>query len=447
MTLLRELQFSIRQLLYDLRTGLLFRPAMMTLQAALLALTLPWLEAHPEVEQPLVRALGPVVAGEPAAAQLLLTTIAASVMTTLSVVYSVLLMALSLASVQFSPRIMSGFLRSRSSQTTLGLFTGTFVYCLLVLRTVRTAGDGFVPILAVAAALVMALTCLAALLYALHDIATSIQANHIADHIATDSLAVMDEVMPAGPHADASPSRGFDVPAEAVAVASRDAGYVQLIDHTALLEAAERHGVVLTLAVAEGEFAAPGDPLLWLSGGQGLDADLRLDLLEAFDLGPTRTMQQDLEFGVRQIVDVALKAISPAINDPSTACTCIDQLGRILGEAVQRPVPWRERGSGRGLLRRRPPDTLRLIDLAFAQLRQYGQGDMAVTLRLLRLAHHVARLCARDSDRQRLAHHVGLLVTAARPRFAAGDLEELERRHALFAQALAPAVDVAAVRP
>lgn len=435
MKILHELQFSIRQVLYDLRTGLLFRPAMMTLQAALLALTLPWLESHPDVERPLVQLLGPVVAGEPGAAQLLLTTIAASVMTTLSVVYSVLLMALSLASVQFSPRIMNNFLRSRSSQTTLGLFTGTFVYCLLVLRTVRTAGEGFVPILAVAAALVMALTCLAALLYALHDIATSIQANHIADHIATDTLAVLGEVMPAGTHANADSARGFDPPAEAIAVSGQTAGYVQLIDHSVLLDLAQQRSAVVYIAVSEGDFVAPADPLLWLTGLPTVDEPLRLDLLEAFDLGPTRTMQQDAEFGVRQIVDVALKAISPAINDPSTACTCIDQLGRVLGEAVQRPVPWRELGSGTaGLLRRRPPDTRRLIDLTFSQLRQYGHGDMAVVLRLLRMANHVARLCARESDRTRVAHHVGLLVAAARPRFAAGDLEELTKREAVFQQ-------------
>jgi uncharacterized membrane protein len=435
MKILHELQFSIRQLLYDLRTGLLFRPAMMTLQAALLALTLPWLESHPDVERPLVQLLGPVVAGEPGAAQLLLTTIAASVMTTLSVVYSVLLMALSLASVQFSPRIMNNFLRSRSSQTTLGLFTGTFVYCLLVLRTVRTAGEGFVPILAVAAALVMALTCLAALLYALHDIATSIQANHIADHIATDTLAVLNEVMPAGSHADADSASGFDPPAEAIAVSGQTAGYVQLIDHSVLLDLAQQRGAVVYIAVSEGEFVAPADPLLWLTGLPALDEPLRLDLLEAFDLGPTRTMQQDAEFGLRQIVDVALKAISPAINDPSTACTCIDHLGRVLGEAVQRPVPWRELGSGTaGLLRRRPPDTRRMIDLTFAQLRQYGHGDMAVVLRLLRMANHVARLCARESDLQRVAHHVGLLVAAARPRFAEGDLEEMTRREGVFQQ-------------
>lgn len=435
MSTLRNLQFRARQLVYDLRTGLLFRPAWMTLWAALLALTLPWLEAHPDIERPLTQLLGPYVAGEPGAAQLLLTTIAASVMTTLSVVYSVLLMALSLASMQFSPRILGNFLRSRTSQTTVGLFTGTFVYSLLVLRTVRTAGDGFVPILAVAAALIMALTCLAGLLYALHDIAVSIQANSIADRIATETLAVLEEVMPPGPDDGHEGAQPLTVAADANAVKARTAGYVQLIDHGALLELAQLQGVTLYLPVAEGEFAAPGDPLLWIQGGQAADSAWLERALKAFDLGPSRTMQQDAEFGVRQIVDVALKAISPAINDPSTACTCIDQLGRVLGEAVQRPVPWSELGTGTpGLLRRRPPDTQRLVDLTFAQLRQYGHGDMAVVLRLLRAAIHVAPLCRRKRDRSRLAHHVELLVAAAQLRFLPEDQEEMRVRHDVFRQ-------------
>lgn len=439
MNVFGHLQFRARQLVYDLHTGLLFRPAMMTLAAALLALTLPWLESHAEVERHLAVLASPVVGGEPGAAQLLLTTIAASVMTTLSVVYSVLVMALTLASVQFSPRILGNFLRSGTSQTTLGLFTGTFVYCLLVLRTVRTAGDGFVPVMAVAAALVMALVCLGALVYALHDIAQSIQANNIADHIATETLVVLDDVMPAGPCPADEQLQPLEIPKGARPVPCHVAGYVQLIHHEALLELAQQSGSILYLAVLEGDFASPGDPLLWVVGGTALEDGGSSSLEAVFDLGASRTMQRDAEFGLRQIVDVALKAISPAVNDPSTACTCIDQLGRVVGEAVQRPVPWIERGGGTaGRLKRRPPDTLRLIDLAFGQLRQYGHGDMAVVLRLLRMAHHVARLCARPRDKARLAHHVDLLVTAAAQRFAPGDLEEMRARLEQFRAVAAP---------
>lgn len=435
MSIAHDLHFRARQLVYDLRTGLLFRPASMTLWAALLALALPWLEQQPEIERPLTQLLGPYVAGEPGAAQLLLTTIAASVMTTLSVVYSVLLMALSLASVQFSPRILGNFLRSRTSQTTVGLFTGTFVYALLVLRTVRTAGEGFVPILAVAAALLMALTCLGGLLYALHDIALSIQANSIADRIAGETLTVLADVMPPGPDDGQLGAPPLQVPPEAQAIVAQKAGYVQLIDHTALLELAQLLGATLYLPVGEGEFAAPGDPLLWIGGSASVDQARRDRAIAAFDLGPSRTMQQDAEFGLRQIVDVALKAISPAVNDPSTACTCIDQLGRVLGEAVQRPVPWSELGAGTaGQLWRRPPDTLRLIDLTFAQLRQYGHGDMAVVLRLLRVSIHVARLSIRQRDRERVAHHAELLVAAAKQRFVPADQEEMLARYDVFRQ-------------
>lgn len=422
-------RFVALQHWYDLRTGLLFRPFVWTASLASLAMLLPWFESLPGVEPWLLQRLDGWVLGEPGSAQLLLTTIASAMMTTVSVVYSVLVVALSLASVQFSPRVLGQFLRASTSQNTVGWFVGTFVYCLLVLRTIRTAEPAFVPVLAVGLALGLALVALSLLIYALHDLATSLQANHIVDRIATETLQVLDEALGHGGDASMAQACGKeDRPAGGVAIAAPESGYLQLLDEAELQALAQATGASITVGVLEGEFVLTGEPVAWVDGPGADNPELLEAVANAFDFGPLRTLQRDAEFGVRQVVDVALKAISPAVNDPSTACTCIDQLARILTVAVQRPLrsPWVEGHPGRLWLRRL--DTHDLIDLAFNQLRQYGAGDMAVSLRLLRALAAVHRVAVRDVDRQRAVHHARLLAAQTQLRFSGADCEALYQR-------------------
>lgn len=422
-------RFMALQVWYDLRTGLLFRPFLWTASLATLAMGLPWVESLPGVEPWLLQRLDGWVLGEPGSAQLLLTTIASAMMTTVSVVYSVLVVALSLASVQFSPRVLGQFLRASTSQNTVGWFVGTFVYCLLVLRTIRTAEPAFVPVLSVGLALGLALVALSLLIYALHDLATSLQANHIVDRIATETLSVLDEAL--GTSGDAHATQACsksDRPSGGVPIAAPESGYLQLLDEAELQALAAATGARIAVGVLEGEFVLTGEPVAWVDGDAANNPELLEAVANAFDLGPLRTLQRDAEFGVRQIVDVALKAVSPAVNDPSTACTCIDQLARVLTVAVQRPLrsPWVDAQPGQLWLRRL--DTTDLIDLAFNQLRQYGSGDMAVSVRLLRAMTAVQRVAVRDADRQRVLHHASLLATHTLRRFDGPDCEALHER-------------------
>lgn len=402
---------------------MLFLPASLTIGLSLSAIALTSLEhAHPE----LFAWASPLAAKDPSSAQIVLGTVAASVMTVLSMTYSVLLMALSLASMQFSPRILAGFLKDQASQVTLGLFAGTFGFALLVLRSVHGDPDAYVAPVGVAASLVLAFVCLGTLAYFVHHIAQGIQANYIVHRIAAETRRIIDDEMPATfdrPAADV-PCR---VPDGASEIVATDEGYVQLVDDAGLVAAAQGHDTVLTLLRAPGEFVVRGTAVAFVDGP--VSDTLRAAVNECLDLGPLRTAQQDVEFGLRQIVDIALKAISPAVNDPSTGVTCVDQLTGLLAYAATRGDPRTEHRDAAGTVRLRARRTsfARLLDLATHQLRQYGKGDMAMCLRLARLLSDVAHA---TNEPARLAAIRGQaeLLRASVSTFLPEESRELELR-------------------
>lgn len=427
-----HLRFRARQLVYDLGSGLMFRPVVVVIGIASLAV----------IASAGVRGWSGTVwtsPGEPGAAQLVLGTIASSMMTVVSVVYSILLVALSLASMQFSTRVLRQLVRDPVSQVTLGIFVGTFLYCLLVLRVVQTSPEPFVPSYAVGGGIVLALVAMGQLVYFIHHIVHFIQANFLVEQIALETEAVIDEVMPASPPADAAslPEGWITLPRHAVA-ADRS-GYVQILDVDALADVARALGGVVVVRTTVGHFATEGLTVAEVHAERAPDAEQVDTIHRAFDVGPIRTMQDDAEWGIRQIVDIALKAISPAVNDPSTAATCIDHLGRLLVRASRRHVsrPFRGVGpDGRARVVLRETSLAALIDLAFNQIRQYGRSDMAVALRLMRVFGHLARVCTDERARARIAVHARLVQQAAEAAHADEDCEALRARHAVVTQHL-----------
>ncbi|MEQ1507105.1 MAG: DUF2254 domain-containing protein [Myxococcota bacterium] len=416
---MHALVFRLRQLQWDLASGLLFRPFLIIAGLATVGELLPLLEAqHPPPD--LVHRW---LATEPGSAQVVLGTLAGATMTVVSVVYSILVVALSLASVQFSTRIVAGFLRDPASQRTLGLLVGTFAYALVVLRSVRT-DPPFVPELAVAGAIALALASLAALVWFIHHIANQIQANTLVDRLATETEAVIDEVFGETPLIEAP----VTVPAiPMITIRATRSGYLQLADRDRL-RALAANGAWVVVARGVGQFVAERAELARIGPPERVGPEVVRELHAAFDLGAGRTMQQDVEWGFRQIVDIALKAISPAVNDPSTAATCIDHLGRLLIRAAHRHAPARVDRVGDGGVSLPVPTTADLVDLAFEQLRQYGRADMAVALRLIRAAHDVADATTDPTVHRRLAAHTRLLDASVRAAFPVDDCEELGRR-------------------
>ena len=396
-----RLGFRWRQLAHDLGTGLLFRPMMITAGLAAAALLLVELERRGVL--PPWSSGGWFFGNDPAPAQTVLGAIAGSMMSVISIVYSVMLVALSLASVQFSPRILGSFVRDRVSQRTLGVFIGTFTYCLIVMRAVST-DPPWVATWAAAVGILLGLVCLLFLIYFIHHLATGIQVNNIVARIASETEDVIDEVYPRGDAAPAVPR------ATPVATVIADGpGYLQLVDYDGLTALARQHAITIHVSIEPGDFVVRGGQLATISGAR-VSAEVAGACVAAFDLGATRTMQQDVAFGIRQLVDIALKAISPAVNDPSTATICIDRLGALLAEVARRPTGPRVLRDGEVVRVVAPQPTFRdLVDLAFNQLRQYGRTDLAVSIRVLGAIERVLRAASPDG-RNGLVEHARLLA-------------------------------------
>ncbi|MGA2564729.1 MAG: DUF2254 domain-containing protein [Steroidobacteraceae bacterium] len=421
----------LRAATYALRGGFLVRPLLMALALGLVGGALPTLEqAFPALSAWVPAWLFPTRT-DPQVAQIILATIAASIMTVVSIVFAILLMTLTLASMQFSPRILLSFVRDRVTQRTLGIFLGTFVYCMAALPAAHSYPQPFAPVATVVCGMFLAVTCVAWLIFFIHHISQAISVNHMVDRIARETEQVIDDVMPDSVrYAYAPESVPYDSSKPETLVDSTISGYIRYIDVARLLHLAQSYKLRVRMPRRIGHFVPAGVALFGVSPAERLDPELERELRSAFDIGPTRTLQQDVEFGVIQIVDIALKAISTAVNDPSTAITCVDQLARILIRFVSRNAPV--------ALLCSPPHVVRviipwigvesLLDTAFEQIRHYSAADIAVSLRLLRAFDDIASTSADPRIIESLATRGRRVLAGCAERLHPDQIEKLRER-------------------
>lgn len=350
-------------------------PLAICLAAFALGLALPWVERQRAEELPLV------FEGGPAAALSVLSTVATSMISVTGLVFSVTIVVLQLASSQFTPRVLSTFLSSRITQTTLGVFTATFIYSLTVMRSVRDGfeeADTFVPQLSVTIAFVFVVSSVGLFLAFIRHITQSIQVVTIMSVLGDRSVQSVDALYPqragAGPDPGPrwSPAQGTqrtEIPCEG------RHGVVVGVDLDALVRLAAAHNVVLELEVQVGGFVVDGQPLARAWGMPQLPSAVAAEVAHAVILGPDRLMDGDLAFGIRQLVDIAERALSPSVNDPTTACQVIDQLRRILRPLVGRrsPSPYVVDDSGAVRVVHMPQTVEMLLTLAVDEILHYGQ--------------------------------------------------------------------------
>ncbi len=383
--------------------SLWFLPAMLALCGIAAALLLVELDRHLEPEA--MGLSGLLFGGGPDGARAVLSAVASSMMTVTGVTFSITVVALTLASQQYTPRVLGHFTADRGNQVVLGTFIATFVYCLLVLRTVRQDGAGlFVPHGAVTVGVLLALTSLAMLIYFIHHVAVMIQPSSIVERVAGSTEALIDRLFPErSPGAAVAPGGGdLEARGEGAVLPARCGGYVQTVDLDTLSEVAASGDVLIRVEAAVGEYVPRGGPLVTVWPPQRVYPDLGGRVDRCFVIGRDRTMQQDPEFGIIQLSDIAVKALSPGINDPTTAMTCLDFLGAVMERlgARETPPPLRTDRSGRLRVITRATDFGRMADLAFSQIRRYAEGDAEVTLRMARVLGRLARVTRSRPDRQ-----------------------------------------------
>jgi uncharacterized membrane protein len=350
-------------------------------------------------------------------ARSLLSAVAASIITVVGLAFSITTVALQLAAAQLGPRLLRNFVRDPGHQIVLGTFVGTFVYCLIVLRTVRgtngLSDDTFVPHLSVTGGVALAMLSVAVLIYFIHHAAVSMQADEVIAAVMRELAGAIDVAFPE-PLASGSVDPGAveEAPGppshEAVAITSPRTGYVQSMDTRRLMALAGEHDLTIRLICRPGDFVAEGDLVAqaWpaLHVGDKVPRVLRSTVV----VGIQRTMLQDVLFGFEQLVEIAANALSSSLRDPITAIRCIDRLGEAIDRVARRRAPSPVCRDAEGRVRLIVP-VLTLdeaVAAAFDVIRAHGRPSRIVTVRILQTC---TRLVAKHARRDL---HVALLAQA-----------------------------------
>jgi uncharacterized membrane protein len=377
----------------------------------------------------------------------ILTAIAAAVITVVGVVFSITILALTLASQQFGPRMLRNFVRDRGTQFTLGAFVATFVYAVMALGSITNGRRGeFVPHISITVALVLMVADMGVLISFIHHIAESIQLPEVIAGIAADLSRAIDAEFPdpgigAGPDPhDGPPVEELvaHIREEGIPVPATESGYLQFVGYAELAAIAEDAGAVVLLAHRPGHFVVAGRPFATVYPRQAART-VAAALEKAHATGPHRTLSQDPVFAIDQLVEIAIRALSPAVNDTFTALTCIDWLcdglcklsGRRLSEGV-----YRDR-LGRVRLIEAGPSYARMVNRAFDKVRQAGRGMPAVAIRQVDALARVMEYTADPARQAVLVRQAGMIVRAVDE--AVPEAEDRALVHARYADVLAAA--------
>jgi uncharacterized membrane protein len=370
-----------------------------------------------------------------------LIAIAAAVITVIGVVFSITILALTLASQQFGPRMMRNFVRDIGNQVTLGVFVGTFVYSVLSLVTINSVSPNFVPHLSTSVAEALLLVDLGVLIYFIHHISKSIQLPEVIAGIADDLMRSIDSEFPdvvGTEDGTAQPVAGRSVPelmtimeADGAVVPSQVSGYIQYVGYAQLISIATRTDSVIRLEHRPGHYLATGRPLAFVWPREAAP-EVALALSKAHVTGPHRTLVQDPVFAIDQLVEISIRALSAAVNDTFTALTCIDWLsaglgrvsGRILDEGVYRD------SSGKVRLIEFDPSYARMVNRAFDKIRQGAQGMPAVQIRLIDSIGSIVLDTTSPEQRAVLRRQADMVLRLAEATVTEpNDLEEIRFRY------------------
>lgn len=342
---MRQTTGILRSKLEEARASLWFMPAILVILSIGLSFWLLWIDRT--YTETILQQMPWLFGGTSSSAQQLLGVIAGSVITVISIAFSLTIIAMQQASAQYTPRVLRNFTSDRGNQTVLGVYMATFVYSLLVLRAVRESDNAtgeFVPSVAASVAIVLALLCIGLLIYFINHVASSLQASTVIQRVHTDLLDQINSLYPEYVGVPAARQDRFPSPARKNhAIHSKQGGFVSRIDEN-ILESLPYHKVEeLIVPVQVGDFVATGQIIASVSSRQKPSDSMTAQINTAIIITNQRSITEDPLFAIRQLVDIALKGLSPGINDVTTSSYCIRFLGDALGILSQRDLPRSER--------------------------------------------------------------------------------------------------------
>ncbi|MEX0999971.1 MAG: DUF2254 domain-containing protein [Thermodesulfobacteriota bacterium] len=431
---IKSILWFLRTVWYTVSESFWFIPALMVISSILLSFIMIYLDAN-VIKISWVKSLGWIYENKPEGARALLSTVAGSMITVAGVVFSITIVALTLASSQYGPRLLGNFMRDRGNQIVLGTFIATFTYCLLILRTIRGGEDNsFVPHFSVTLGVLFAILSISVLIYYIHHAATSIQASTVIDRVSKNLEYTIEQTFPEKigegktdlPDWWNTPSElPPDFDEDSNSIMTSHSGYLRAIDTNELLRFAEDDDLILKIQNYPGDFIVKDSPIVQVWPGSKVDKELKGKIINAFIIGIKRTSEQDAEFAIDQLVEIAVRSLSPGINDPFTAIMCIDNLSATLSKAVGRVIPSAFRYDNNNKLRviAKPKTFDDLLNSAFNQIRQYGRTSVSVTIRLLESLIVIASNTNRDIDKQSIRRHAEMIKRGSDE----GIPEELDR--------------------
>lgn len=410
---------QILYLYYRVRTSFLFIPAVLV--AVFMALAFGAIEIDRAGGSTALVEAGWLLSMTPDGARQLVSTIAGATITVTSLVFSLTLVTLTLASSQLGPRLIGNFMSDRMIQSALGLFMGVFVFALLVLTAISSESDHLlVPNLSISLAVVLAMIGFGVLIVFIHHVARFIQADNVVARIGGDLASAIDNRLQRS--ANDGVVDEIDIAAvdelvrETACVAAPASGYVQAIDYSAAASCAAANDVVIAVDIRPGQFVIAGQAIGRIGPAGNVSDAIEEQLLDAIVLGDERTMTQDLEFAFRAIVEVAVRALSPGVNDPNTAIACVNQLGASLAVVLKDDEPPNcvcdDEGRPRVLFDRLTIGGL--VDTSFDEIRQSCGGHVSVLIRLLEVLTTLTALSRSMTQRSAIARHVSMVARAAK---------------------------------
>ncbi len=343
----------------------------------------------------------------------LLLTIAVAIIGVVGVVFTIIMVPLSIAATQFGPRLLRNFLRDTGTQVTLGTFNATFIFCMAVLLQLSNSSKYHLPQISVNVALLFGLVSFGVLIYFINHVAVSLQAPVLVAKVSTELHAAIRHELHDMPDKSLVAKEQRKVPDLSAAhsiIPALSTGYLQVRDDADLLNLAIKHNLVIRIAPNPGDFIVKHSTLIFTWPETDVDNILK-HVNSAFITGVQRTLVQDITFGINEMVEVAIRALSPAINDPFTAMTCLDWIGSALCSLCRKSFGDAEIYDDKGNLRivKNVITFADLANAAFNQIREYGNSSTAVTMRLMNTIKIVAHYTVTDAQRNALWHHAILV--------------------------------------
>jgi uncharacterized membrane protein len=352
-------------------------------------------------------------------ARSILTTISGAMMGVAGTVFSITLVALTLASSQFGPRLIKNFMYVRLNQVVLGAYISTYLYCLLILNAVKEGNDyTFIPSISILVAISATIINIVLLIIFIHHIAISIQADNVISEISDFIAKQVKTLFPAKMEEENEREKIVDISAsisgyqKRISIKSPKSGYLQYIDSEALIEIMVEHDSLLELYFRSGGHLVEGLEIGLVYSRVDWEKDELESIFNQLVIGKAKTSQQDLEFSIYQMVEIAARALSPGINDPFTAIACVDNLTATMCYLAQAKFPQKYRFDAEENLRliADPVEFEGVLDAAFNQIRQFSGGSAAVIIRLMEALTTISKFTHNESHKKAVIKHAEMVL-------------------------------------